>query len=87
MIAPGNEILIFLIALGILLSSAYSFGRIHQWRRRGLERDEAYRNGYDNASRSIIGMMTSPLSSRPAETVPGASAVARSGLHRRSGRS
>ena len=58
MIAPGNEMVILTLALAFLLSSAYAFGRIHQWHKRGLERDEAYRTGYDNASRSIISMMT-----------------------------
>ncbi|MCY1141760.1 hypothetical protein OWR29_27500 [Actinoplanes sp. Pm04-4] len=82
MIAPGNDVLIFLIALGVLMSSAYAFGRIHQWRRRGRERDEAYRIGYDNASRSIIGMMTA----RPS-TGPAGPAVARAGVHRRSAHS
>ncbi|MDY7088756.1 MAG: hypothetical protein SYR96_27080 [Actinomycetota bacterium] len=58
MIAPGNESVVLTLALGFLLSSAYAFGRIHQWHKRGLERDQAYRTGYDSASQSIITMMT-----------------------------
>ena len=57
MTAPGNGILYFLLTLGIVVSSGYSVGRIHQWHRHGLERDAAYRTGYDQASRSIIDMM------------------------------
>jgi hypothetical protein len=69
MIAPGNEIVMLTLALGFLLSSAYAFGRIHQWHKRGLERDEAYRTGYDNASRSIITMMRDRNSAGPAQPV------------------
>lgn len=57
MIAPGNESVVLALALGFLLSSAYAFGRIHQWHKRGLERDQAYRTGYDSASQSIINLM------------------------------
>ncbi|MBM2621138.1 hypothetical protein JIG36_37120 [Actinoplanes sp. LDG1-06] len=66
MIAPGNESVVLTLALGFLLSSAYAFGRIHQWHKRGLERDQAYRTGYDSASQSIINMMTARHS--PAST-------------------
>jgi hypothetical protein len=62
MIAPGNESVVLTLALAFLLSSAYAFGRIHQWHKRGLERDQAYRTGYDSASQSIINMMTNRYS-------------------------
>jgi hypothetical protein len=58
MTAPGNDLLFLVLTLSVLLSSAYAVGRIHQWHKYGLERDEAYRTGYDKASRTIIGMMT-----------------------------
>ncbi|WP_250035972.1 hypothetical protein [Paractinoplanes maris] len=80
MTAPGNEALIFLIALSILLSSAYAFGRIHQWHKRGVERDQAYRTGYDNASRSILSMME-------AQQPAGAVEATGSSWHRRKHRS
>ncbi|HWS38468.1 MAG TPA: hypothetical protein VN408_37740 [Actinoplanes sp.] len=57
MTAPGNGILYFILTLGIVVTSGYAIGRIHQWHRHGLDRDEAYRNGYDKACRSIIDMM------------------------------
>ncbi|SDT62537.1 hypothetical protein [Actinoplanes derwentensis] len=66
MTAPGNGILYFILTLCIVVSSGYAVGRIHQWHRHGLERDEAYRTGYDQASRSIIGMMAE----RRATSVP-----------------
>jgi hypothetical protein len=58
MAAPGNDLILILLTLSVFLSSAYAIGRIHQWERCGLERDEAYQLGYDKASRAIIGMMT-----------------------------
>jgi len=58
MTAPGNYLLLLVLTLSILLSSAYAVGRIHQWNKHGLERDEAYRLGYEKASLSIITMMS-----------------------------
>jgi hypothetical protein len=71
MTAPGNDILFLVLTLSVLLSSAYAVGRIHQWHKYGLQRDEAYRIGYDKASRTIIGMMIDrhPLSPAPGATV------------------
>jgi hypothetical protein len=57
MTAPGNGPLFLALTLSILMSSAYAIGRIHQWHRHGLARDEAYRRGYDRASMSILTMM------------------------------
>ncbi|MFC4070772.1 hypothetical protein [Actinoplanes subglobosus] len=66
MTAPGNYILYFLLTLAIVMSTGYAVGRIHQWHRHGVERDKAYRTGYDEASRSIIKMMGDPnQSGRP----------------------
>jgi hypothetical protein len=58
MTVPGNDLLLVLLTLSVFLSSAYAVGRIHQWERCSLERDEAYQVGYDKASRAIVGMMT-----------------------------
>lgn len=58
MTAPGNDPLFLALTLSLLMSSAYALGRIHQWHKHGLERDEAYRRGYDKASMSILSMMT-----------------------------
>jgi hypothetical protein len=58
MTAPGNDPLFLALTLSLLMSSAYALGRIHQWHKHGLERDEAYRRGYNKASVSILSMMT-----------------------------
>jgi hypothetical protein len=60
MTAPGNYLLYFLLTLAIVMSTGYAVGRIHQWHRHGVERDKAYRTGYDEASRSIMKLMGDP---------------------------
>ncbi|MEV4277032.1 hypothetical protein [Actinoplanes xinjiangensis] len=60
MTAPGNYLLYLLLTLAIVMSTGYAVGRIHQWHRHGVERDRAYRTGYDEASRSIMRLMGDP---------------------------
>jgi len=64
MTAPGNNVVIFLLALALVVASAYASGRIHQWYRNGLERDQAYRDGYDQASHSLFDMATHKRSAK-----------------------
>ncbi|WP_157441334.1 hypothetical protein [Actinoplanes awajinensis] len=71
MTAPGNELMYFVFTLSVFVSSGYAVGRIHQWHRHGVERDEAYRGGYDKASRSIIGMMPGRDTGSPTLNGPG----------------
>jgi gentisate 1,2-dioxygenase len=68
MTVPGNSFLVVIITLSILVSSAYAVGRIHEWHRHGLKRDEAYRLGYDKASVSMIGMMNTDIPPAPPHT-------------------
>lgn len=68
MIAPGNNLIQIVLALAFVIASGYASGRIHQWYRHGLERDHAYREGYNHASHS---MFTMALQARGA-TVPAA---------------
>ena len=56
MIAPGNNFIQILLALAFVIASGYAAGRIHQWYKHGLERDDAFRNGYNEASRSMFDM-------------------------------
>ena len=58
MTAPGNDVLVLVLTLSVVVSSAYAIGRIHQWNKHGTERDEAFRHGYDQASLSIFNMMS-----------------------------
>lgn len=71
MTAPGNNLLLLVLTLSVLVSSAYAVGRIHQWHKYGLERDEAYRLGYDKASLSIIELMAHRRSLAAPESATG----------------
>ncbi|MCU7722225.1 hypothetical protein ODJ79_00700 [Actinoplanes sp. KI2] len=57
MTAPGNNLFFLALTFSIFISGAYALGRIHQWHKNGLDRDEEYRRGYDKASLSILDMM------------------------------
>ncbi|MFI5932961.1 hypothetical protein [Actinoplanes sp. NPDC051494] len=56
MTVPGNSIIQAVFALAFVIASGYAAGRIHQWYKQGLDRDEAYRTGYDRASHSMFDM-------------------------------
>jgi hypothetical protein len=60
MTAPGNDPVFLALALSFFVTSAYALGRIHQWHKHGRQRDDAYRQGYDKASQSILDMMARP---------------------------
>jgi hypothetical protein len=70
MIAAGNSGIIITLSLIVAISSAYAIGRIHQWNKDGLEREDAYRNGYDKASSSLMRTMTSSRSRRQVPDQP-----------------
>jgi hypothetical protein len=69
MTAPGNNLLQIALALAFVIASGYASGRIHQWYRHGLERDHAYREGYNHASHSMFTMALQARST-PAAAVP-----------------
>jgi len=47
-----------IFAILLVIVTAYTAGRVHQWYRHGLERDLAYRDGYDEASHSLFHLAT-----------------------------
>ncbi len=51
--APGNDFLQVLFVLLFTLTVTYAAGRLHQWYRQALERDLAWREGYDRATHSL----------------------------------
>lgn len=69
MIAPGNSFIQLLLALAFVIASGYASGRIHQWYKHGLERDHAFREGYDQASQSMFAMVTRSVPRRSAGEV------------------
>jgi hypothetical protein len=46
------------VAVAVVIVTAYAAGRIHQWYRHGLEREVAYREGYDEASHALFHLAT-----------------------------
>jgi hypothetical protein len=56
MTAPGNDVLLMVLLVAFTASTGYAAGRIHQWYRTALERDQAYRDGYDTATRSLFSL-------------------------------
>jgi len=71
MTVPGNSIIQALFALAFVIASGYAAGRIHQWYKQGLDRDQAYRNGYDQASNSMFDMAIRKRQIDPAAAHPG----------------
>ena len=71
MTVPGNSIIQALFALAFVIASGYAAGRIHQWYKQGLDRDEAYRNGYDQASNSMFDMAIRKRSADPGTPAEG----------------
>ena len=56
MSAPGNSALIFTLLALFVACSGYAAGRVHQRNRTDEDREEAYRHGYDTASRSVFSL-------------------------------
>lgn len=52
--APGNDTLLFGIGAAVVVATAFAAGCIYQWYRQALERDLAWRDGYDKASQSLF---------------------------------
>lgn len=83
MTAPGNNILELVLALAFVIASGYASGRLHQWYRHGRHRDNAYREGYNQASRSMfdLAVRARPVDRSNAATTRRLSGVPRAGRH------
>lgn len=55
---PMNDFISWTFVVLLLITACYGIGRVHQWYRQGLERDDAFRDGYDKATRSLFGLAT-----------------------------
>jgi hypothetical protein len=67
MTAPGNSSLLLTLLAALIASTGYAGGRIHQWYRMGRDRDEAFRDGYDTATRSVFSLAARVISPRRAD--------------------
>jgi len=64
MTVPGNSTLLLTLLAALIASTGYAGGRIHQWYRMGRDRDEAFRDGYDTATRSVFSLAARVISPR-----------------------
>jgi len=63
MTAPGNTALVVSLMAVFVACAAYAIGRWHQ---RGRDREDAYREGYDNATRSTVSLAARAVARRRA---------------------
>lgn len=59
--SPGNDYVLALLGFLLVVSAAYAGGRLHQWMRTGADRDDAYRDGYDQATQSMWALAARPV--------------------------
>lgn len=64
MTAPADATVLFVLVSVFAAATGYAAGRLHQWYRMDSDRDEAYRAGYDTATRSTFSMAARVLGPR-----------------------
>jgi hypothetical protein len=52
--ASGSQLVALTATILLLGLACYGFGRVHQYFRQGMERDVAFRNGYNTATKSLF---------------------------------
>jgi hypothetical protein len=60
----GMDPMLTTLLIVFVASVGYAGGRLHQWYRTGLDRDEAYREGYDTATRSTLSLAARVIAPR-----------------------
>jgi hypothetical protein len=78
----GSTTLQIAFAVIFVIVTAYSAGRVHQWHRHTFERDVAYREGYNQASRTLFHLAARNPSAKADPSAP--DAVPRSAVPLRS---
>ena len=77
---PSSTALQVMFAVAIVIFTAYAAGRVHQWYRHGFEREEAFREGYNQASHALFHLATRNISGK-APSPDGHAAGPRDGAH------
>lgn len=67
MTPPENDVLQAVAIVLFAICLAYAAGRMHQWYLHALERDQAWRHGYDLAARSLFHLATRVTRPQPAK--------------------
>jgi len=73
MSAPGNSALIVVMLAVFVACCAYAAGRLHQRFQMKTDREEAYRDGYDTATRSVFSLAARIIA--PRRAIRGSAAV------------
>jgi hypothetical protein len=66
MTAPGNSALVASLMAVFVACAAYAIGRLHQRRQMDRDREDAYQEGYDNATRSTFRLAARAVARRRA---------------------
>jgi hypothetical protein len=72
MTPPENDVLQAVAIVLFAICLAYAAGRMHQWYLHALERDQAWRHGYDLAARSLFHLATRVTRPQPTTRRPDA---------------
>lgn len=59
--SPGNNYVLTLLGFLLIVTAAYAAGRLHQRLRTAEDRDDAYRDGYDQATQSMWALAARPV--------------------------
>ncbi|MFC3988839.1 hypothetical protein [Actinoplanes siamensis] len=76
MSVPGNSVILLLLLSAFVGCVGYAMGRLHERRQSGEEREEAYRDGYDHAARSVFSLAARVAGPRRRGAVRASAAVA-----------
>jgi hypothetical protein len=77
---PGNSVVLLTLLALFVACSGYAAGRLHQRYRTGRARDEAFREGYDTATRSVFSLAARVVGPRRGAAGVRASASVRSAV-------
>ena len=75
MTAPGNTTVLVVLLAAFVACSGYAAGRLHQRLRMGRDRDEAYREGYDTATRNVFSLAARIIVPRRSAAIRGSAKV------------
>ncbi|BEL12171.1 hypothetical protein Q0Z83_103620 [Actinoplanes sichuanensis] len=86
MTTPGDIALLIVLAAALMACAGYAAGRFHQRRQSGPDLRDAYKTGYDAATRSVFSMAARAAGKKPDEPDGADGAEAPDGAGRREGR-
>lgn len=64
---PGNDLILVGLGLAFTVAAAFAAGALYQWYRHSLERHDAWRDGYDQASDTLFAQAARVIKRRPGE--------------------